>query len=59
MTWDVIEFWETWHNVDYDGTIKRLSAKENLSYDEEKYKLLVENETKRAAIEAEGVKVDL
>ena len=59
MTWDLIEFWETWHDVDRDGTIKELSAKENLSYDMEKNKLLVEHEKKRAAIEAEAVKIGL
>ncbi len=48
-----------WHDVDYDGTIKELSAKEKLSYDEEKNKLLVEHEKKRAAIEAEAVKIGL
>ncbi|KAK5458522.1 hypothetical protein LTR55_012003, partial [Exophiala xenobiotica] len=28
MTWDLIDFWETWHDVDRDGTIKELSATE-------------------------------
>lgn len=59
MTWDLIEFWETWHDVDYDGTIKELSVKEKLSYNEKKKKLLVEHEKKRAAIEAEAVKIGL
>lgn len=59
MTWDLIEFWETWHDVDYDGTIKELSAKEKLSYDEEKNKLLVGHEKKRVAIEAEAVNMGL
>jgi len=59
MTWDLIEFWETWHDVDYDGTIKELSAKEKLSHDEAKNKLFVEHEKKRAAIEAEAVKIGL
>jgi len=59
MTWDLIEFWETWHDVDYGGTIKELSAKEKLSYDEEKNKLLVEHEKKKAVIEAEAVKIGL
>ncbi|KAL8669126.1 MAG: hypothetical protein Q9168_006266 [Polycauliona sp. 1 TL-2023] len=59
MTWDLIEFWETWHDVDYDGTIKELSAKEKLSYDVEKNKLLIEHKEKRAAIEAEAVKIGL
>ncbi len=59
MAWDLIEFWKTWHDVDYDGTIKELSAKEKFSYDDEKNKLLVEHEKKRAAIEAEAVKMGL
>ena len=59
MTWDLIEFWETWHDVDYDGTIKELSAKEKFSYDEEYNKLLVGHEKKRAAIEAEAVNIGL
>jgi hypothetical protein len=59
MTWDLIEFWDTWHDADCDGTIKELSAEEKLSYDEAKDKLLVEHEKKRAAIEAEAVKIGL
>ncbi|KAK5562188.1 hypothetical protein LTR43_012217, partial [Exophiala xenobiotica] len=59
MTWDLIEFWETWHDVDRDGTIKELSATEKLSQDEAKDRLLVEHEKKKAAIEAEGVKIGL
>ena len=59
MMWDLIELWETWHDVDDDGTIEELSAKERLSYDEEKNKLLVGHEQKRADIEAEAVKIGL
>ena len=59
ITWDLIEFWETWHDVDNDGTIEELSAKERLSYDEEKNRLLVEHERKRSAIEAEAVRIGL
>jgi len=59
MTWNLIEFWETWHDVDCDGAIKELSAKEKLLYDKEKKKLLVEHEKKRADIEAEAVKIGL
>jgi len=59
MTWDLIEFWETWHDVDYDGTLKELSAKAKISHNEEKNKLFVEHEKKRAAIEAEAVKLGL
>jgi hypothetical protein len=59
MIWDLIEFWETWHDVYCDGTIKELSAKEKLAYDEEKNKLLVEHDNNRAAIKAEAVKIGL
>jgi hypothetical protein len=59
MTWNLIEFWETWHDVDSDGAVRELSAKEKLSYNEEKKKLLIEHEKKRADIEAEAVKIGL
>jgi hypothetical protein len=59
MTWNLIDFWETWHDVDCDGAIKELSAKEKLLYDKEKKKLLAEHEKKRADIEAEAVKIGL
>ena len=59
MTWDLIEFWETWHDVGYDGTIIELSAKEKFLCDEEKNELLVKHERMRAAIEAEAVKIGL
>ena len=59
MTWDLIEFWETWHNVDYNGTIKELSAKEKFLYNEEKNKLLIEHKKKRVAIKAEAVEIGL
>ena len=59
MAWDLIEFWETWHDVDGDGAVRELSAKEKLSYDKEKKKLLIEHEKKRADIEAKAVKIGL
>ena len=59
ISWDLIRFWEIWDDVDYDGTVKELSAKNNLSYDEQKKKLLVEHEKKRADIEAEAVMIGL
>lgn len=59
IAWDLIEFWETWQDVDYNGIIKELSAKEKLSYDKARNKLLVEYEKKRAAIEAEAIKIGL
>jgi hypothetical protein len=59
MRWDLIEFWETWHDVDWDGTIIELSAIEQIIYDEVENNLLAEHERKRANIEAEAVKLGL
>ncbi|KAF4625595.1 hypothetical protein G7Y89_g12571 [Cudoniella acicularis] len=59
ITWDLIEFWETWHDVDCDGTVKELSAKEELAYDKARNNLSVKHEIERAAIEAEAVKLGL
>jgi hypothetical protein len=59
MTLDLFEFCETWHDIGSDRTIKELSAKEMLSYNEEKNNLLVEHERKRAAIEAKAVEIGL
>ncbi|KAM0797760.1 hypothetical protein BDR22DRAFT_862258 [Usnea florida] len=59
ITWDLIDFWEAWHDVDNDGTINELSAKGKLSYDEEKNNLLVRHEEKRAFIEAKAVEIGL
>lgn len=59
MTWNLIEFWETWHDVDGDGAVGELSPKEKLLYDKEKKRLLIEHEKKKADIEAEAVKIGL
>lgn len=59
MTWDLIELWETWHDVNWDGTIKKLSETERLLYDKEKDKLLVQHEKKKAAIGAKAVEIGL
>ena len=39
MAWELNEFWETWLDVDCDGTFKDLSAKEKLSRDRAENKL--------------------
>jgi len=59
MTWDLIEFWETWHDVDCDGIIKELSAKEKLLYKKAKNELLVEQRSKRADIELKAIETGL
>jgi hypothetical protein len=59
MIWELIELWETWHDIDCDGTTKPLSAEEKLSYDDEKNKILLKHQEKRAAIEAEAVTIGL
>jgi hypothetical protein len=56
---DLIEFWETWHSVNHDGTTKELSASEQLLYEKEENKLLVNHEKERAAVEREAVKIGL
>jgi hypothetical protein len=59
MTWNLIEFWETWYDIDSNGVVRELSANEKLLYDKEKKKLLVEYEKKRADIKAEAIKIGL
>jgi hypothetical protein len=59
ITWDLTEFWEFWHDVDCDGTVKELSAKEKLAYDKVWNGLSVKHEIERAAIEAEAVRIGL
>lgn len=59
MTWDLIEFWETWHHVDCEGIVKELSAKEKFLFNKAKEELLDEHEQKRANIEAQAVKIGL
>ena len=59
IAWDLIELWETWHDVGCDGTVKELSTKEKLSYDRAKNELLLEYEKEKAAIEAEAVRIGL
>ena len=55
MTWDLIGFWETWGDVDYD----ELSREEKLLYDGGINKILVEHEKRRADIEAKAVQIGL
>ena len=66
VNFDVLtDFLETWRIVWKRGSIFlfnrliRFGAKEKLSHDEAKNKLFVEREKKRAAIEAEAVKIGL
>jgi hypothetical protein len=59
MTWDLIEFWETWRDFDSDGGIHWLSLKEELSYSKAKNKLFAEHEKKRLVIEVEALKLGL
>lgn len=56
---DLTEFWETWHEIDCDGTIKKLSTKEHSAYVVAKEKLLAEHERMRVAVEAEAVEIGL
>lgn len=59
MISDLIDFWETWHDVGHDGTIGKLSARDQLSYDQEKNKRLLRHEETRAVVEAEAVRIGL
>ena len=56
---DLIGFWETWHDVDCDGTVIELSAEEELSWNEAMEALLDRHKKQRAAIEAGAVKIGL
>ncbi|KAL2060620.1 hypothetical protein VTL71DRAFT_9261 [Oculimacula yallundae] len=55
MIWDLIECWETWHNVDSDVEIGELSAEEEHQYCKERDKLFVEHERKKIALEREAM----
>ena len=55
----MIEFWETWYEVDRNGNVIELSAKENDQRDEAKSQLLARHEQKRAAVEREAVRIGL
>jgi hypothetical protein len=59
MICDLVEFWETWHYVNCDGSIEELSAKGKSIYNKAKNKLMVEHEEKRASVEAEAVDIGL
>jgi hypothetical protein len=59
ITWELIEFWETWHDVDYNGTFREISEKEKLLYDKIQNQLLVKHEEMRAAVEAKAVRIGL
>ncbi|OBT88857.1 hypothetical protein VE02_01922 [Pseudogymnoascus sp. 03VT05] len=55
--WELIDFWETWVDVDCDGTTSELSAKDQILYDRAKNKLLAKHEQMRADIEVEAVRI--
>jgi hypothetical protein len=59
ITWDLIEFWETWDDVGYHETTGEISRKEKLLYDKAQSKLLAKHEKIRATVEAEAVKIGL
>jgi hypothetical protein len=43
ITWDLIEFWETWDDVAYHETTGEISRKEKLLYDKALSKLLAKH----------------
>jgi hypothetical protein len=59
IAWELIDFWETWFEVDCDRTINDLSAKDQLLHDQAENKLLAKHEQMRADIEAEAVRIGL
>ncbi|OBT51809.1 hypothetical protein VE04_08748 [Pseudogymnoascus sp. 24MN13] len=61
IAWELIELWETWFEVDGDGTVIEpwLSAVDQFWYDREKNNLLAKHERMRAPIEAEAVRMSL
>jgi hypothetical protein len=59
IAWDLIEFWETWHDVGYGETTREISEKEKLLYDEARNKLLAKHEKIRATVEAKAVMIGL
>jgi hypothetical protein len=59
IAWDLIEFWETWHDVGYGETTREISEKEKLLYDEARNKLLAKHEKIRATVEAKAMMIGL
>ena len=59
MIWDLIEFWETWHELDYDGTVVELCTGGKPLHDLARKKLSIKHDENRAAIEKEAVKIGL
>jgi hypothetical protein len=59
IIWGLIEFWETWHNVDCNGTFREISEKEKLLHDKIQNQLSVKHEEMRAAVEAKAVRIGL
>ena len=59
MTWDLINFWKTWHEVHVYRTNKEINAEELLLYDKGEDKFLVEHEMEGASIRASAVEISL
>jgi hypothetical protein len=59
MTSDLIEFWETWHNVNCDGTIAEIPEREKMLYNKVQSQIAVKHDSTRAALEAEAVRIGL
>ena len=55
----MIEFWETWYEVDRNGNVIELSAEEKDQRDEARSQLLARHEQKRVAVEREAVRIGL
>ena len=59
MTWDLIEFSQTWHNLGCEEATKELSVKEKLLYDKEMNRIRAEYDRKRKEIEARAIELGL
>lgn len=59
IPWDMIEFWETRHDVGSGETTREISEKEKLLFDEARNKLLAKHEKIRATVEAKAMMIGL
>ena len=59
IVWDLIEFWETWHDVGCNEPAREIFEKEKLLCDEARDKLLAKHEKIRATVEAKAVMLGL
>jgi hypothetical protein len=59
ISWDQIEFWETWHDVGCDRLTRELYGQEKLLYNKAQNKMSAEHEEIRTAVEEKAVIMSL